>query len=176
MSALFDIVTGRVVAGNAGVVFGPLGMAAGLVGTAISAASTISAGQNAQALGNYEAAQHIQDSMLDTAFGQRKMLDQQYKDKFIQSQLVARAAGSGLDPSIGSPNVLSQQIAGRGTYNALSDLAQGQARATTQENLASGARYQGDLAESQVPLQLAGTIAGGAGSFFSQGQKLRYWG
>jgi hypothetical protein len=156
--------------------FGPLGLITGLVGTAISAAGSAAAGQNAKALGDFEQAQYAQDAMTDVAVGQRKMLDQQYRTKFIQSQLQARAAGGGQNPAVGSANILGQQIAGRGEYNSLMDLSQGQIRAAAATNMGSGDEYQGRLAESMVPYQIAGTIAGGAGSFFSGAQKLGLWG
>lgn len=156
--------------------FGPLGMVLGVVGSVVSAAGTIAAGDNAEAMGQFEQKQYAEQAMEHVAAGQRAAEEQKYKTRLVQSQLQARAAGSGINPAIGSTNLDSQQIAGRGTYNALMDLSQGQVAAASLTNEGSAARYQGDLEQSLAPMRAFGTIASGAGSFFQQGQRLSLWG
>lgn len=156
--------------------FGPLGMVLGVVGSVVSAAGTIAAGDNAEAMGQFEQAQYAEQAKEHVAAGQRQMEEQNYKTKLVQSALQARAAGNGINPAIGSTNVLSQDIAGRGEYNSLLRLSTAQGEAAGYTNEGSAARYQGDLDQSLAPLKAFGTIAGGAGSFFQQGQKLSAWG
>ena len=177
MSAIFNLVRARgltdsLIAGGA--VFDPLtltAMALTAVGTGISAAGTIAAGQNAQQMGIFQQKEYAEQAMNDVATSQRKMLDQQRQGKMVQSQLVARAAGAGLNPSVGSVVGLSSQIAGRSTYNALMDLSQGRNAAAGLTNMGSAARYQGDLANSLAPMEAFGTIASGAGSMFMTAAK-----
>lgn len=156
--------------------FGPLGMVLGVVGSVVSAAGTIAAGDNAEAMAQFQQQQYAEQAKEHVAAGQRAAEDQNYKTKLVQSALTARAAGSGINPAIGSTNLDSQQIAGRGTYNALMDLSNGQVAAAGLTNEGSAARYQGDLEQSMAPLKALGTIASGAGSFYQQGQKLSLWG
>ena len=177
MSAIFDLARARtlfdsLVAGGA--VFDPLtmtAMALTAVGTGISAAGTIAAGNNAQQMGVFQQKEYGQQAMDAVATSQRKMLDEQRKGKEIQSQLVARAAGNGLNPATGSVLGLSSQIAGRSTYNSLMDLSQGRNTAAGLTNMGDAARYQGDLTESLAPMEAIGTIASGAGSMFMTAAK-----
>jgi hypothetical protein len=157
-----------------GAVFDPLTMAAmamTAIGTGISAAGTIAAGQNAEAMGQFQQKEYAEQGMNDVATSQRKMLDQQRTGKMVQSQLVARAAGAGLNPSVGSVVGLSSQIAGRSTYNSLMDLSQGRNAAAGLTNMGDAARYQGDLTNSVAPMEAIGTIASGAGSMFMAAAK-----
>lgn len=156
--------------------FGPLGLVMGVVGSVISAAGTIAAGDAAQQMGEFQQKQYAEQALENVAAGQRKAEDDKYKARLVQSQLQARAAGSGIDPAIGSTNLDSQQIAGRGTLMALTDLSQGQMTAAGLTNEGSAAKYQGDLEQSLAGAKALGTIASGAGSFFEQGQKLSLWG
>lgn len=156
--------------------FGPLGLVLGVVGSVVSAAGTIAAGDAAEAMGEFQQKQYAEQALENVAAGQRKAEDDKYKTRLVQSELLARAAGGGTNPAIGSTNLDSQQIAGRGTYNALGDLSAGQVTAAGLTNEGSAARYQGDLEQSLAPMKAFGTIASGAGSFFQQGQKLSLWG
>jgi hypothetical protein len=177
MSAIFELARARGLTDSlmaGGAVFGPLAiasMALTALGTGISAAGSIAAGQNAAALGQFQQKEYGEQAMNDVATSQRKMLDEQRKGKEIQSQLVARAAGNGLNPSVGSVVGLSSQIAGRSTYNSLMDLSQGRNAAAGLTNMGSAARYQGDLTNSLAPMEAIGTIASGAGSMFMTAAK-----
>lgn len=145
---------------------GVAGAATSLVGGAVQAGGAAAQGSNALALGQYESAQYQQEADTSVARSQRKMQEQQRKGQLTQSTLVARAAGSGLNPSVGSVNVLGQQIAGRNTFASLSDLAAGEDVAAGYENQSNAALYQGELAKSMVPEEEIGAYAGGASSAF----------
>lgn len=155
----------------------PLVAAAPLIGTVVGVGTSLAggiaaangdaaAGANAQALGQYQAAQFEQEADTSVARAQRKMEEQQRTGKLIQSKLQANSAGSGLTPGVGSTSILSQQIEGRSTYSALTDLASGEDLAAGYENQAEGALYQGDLKKSLVPEEQFGAYAGAASSAF----------
>lgn len=142
------------------------GVATSLAGGAISAAGAAEQGANAQAEGQYEQAQYEQESDTSVARAQRKAEEQRRRGTLVQSQLVARGAGAGLNPAVGSTSVLSQQIAGRSEYSELNDLAAGQDMAAGYENMGEAAAYRGRLAQSMVPIEEAGSFAGAASSAF----------
>lgn len=148
------------------IVAGVIGAATSLVGGVVQAQGAAAQGRNAEALGKYQAEQYEQEAETSVARAQRKMEEQQRKGKLTQSMLTARGAGSGIDPSVGSTNILGQEIEGRNTYAALSDLAAGKDVAAGFENQAAAAKYQGDLAESMVPEEQIGAYAGAASSAF----------
>ena len=137
------------------------------LGTMASANASLAAGRNAEAMGQYQQAQYLQEADTSVARAQRKMEEQNRKTELVQSQLTARSAGAGLNPATGSTDILAGQIGQRGTYNSLMDLSQGQDIAGGYYNMGAAARYQGDLAEKMAPMQAAGSIAGGAGSMFN---------
>lgn len=143
-----------------------VGAATSLVGGVVQAQGAAAAGANAQALGEYQAEQLQQEGETSIARAQRKMEEQQRRGKLVQSTLQARGAGAGIDPSTGSTSVLSQQIEGRNTYSALTDLAAGEDQATGFQNQAAADEYQGNLAKSLVPEEEIGAYAGAASSAF----------
>lgn len=143
-----------------------VGVGTSLIGGVVQAEGAAQQGRNAQALGQYQSEQYQQESETSVARAQRKMEEQQRKGQLTQSMLVARGAGAGLNPSVGSVNVLGQQIQGRNTYAALSDLAAGEDVAAGYDNQAASAEYQGDLTESRVPEEEIGSYAGAASSAF----------
>lgn len=146
---------------------GPVvGAATSLIGGVTGAMGASSQGANSKAMAQFEAAQYQDEAETSVGRAQRKMEEQQRKGQLTQSTLVARAAGAGLTPSVGSVNLLSQQIQGRNTYAALSDLAAGEDVAAGYQNQESAARYQGGLAESVVPQEQIGSYAGAASSAF----------
>lgn len=142
------------------------GAATSAVGGITAANGDAAAGANAQALGQYQAAQYEQEADTSVARAQRKMEEEQRRGMLVQSTLQARGAGAGIVPQVGSTSLLGQQIAGRTTYSALTDLSAGQDLAAGYENQAAGAKYQGDLAESVVPEEQIGAYAGAASSAF----------
>lgn len=151
-----------------------------VVGGAISAAGTIAggqaanaAGQSAQNMENYKAAQETQAAQESRASSQRQALEVGRKTQLVQSQLQARAAASGggaADPTILN---LGGNIAGRGEYEALTDLYTGENRARGLQDQATGdiLTGQANAAEGSAKqmasyLSAAGTIIGTAGSAY----------
>lgn len=145
------------------------------VGTAISAGGSIAAGQNAQKLGQFQSQELTQQAETDVATSQRKMLEAQRKGGLLQSELVARAAGGGANPAVGSDVKLASDIAGRTQYQSLMDLSQGQNAGAGLTNQASGDLYSGNLSAAYAPYAAIGSIASGAGSMAGTLSKAGYF-
>ena len=143
----------------------PLALASTVASAGIGAAGTIAAGNNAAAMGRYQNQEYTQQAETATATGQRAMLEERRKTGLVESTLQARAAGGGGSATSNSTLNLSRQIAGRGEYNALMDLSQGQNQAAGLTNMGQAAQYGGNIAKTGDMYSAAGTIAGGAGSF-----------
>jgi hypothetical protein len=167
-------------------------MAATAVGGGLSAASTIAGGNTAKQAGlmqqqaavlrqqgdNYQADQLVENEGSEIGAAQRQMLDTQFKTKMANSSLEARGAASGVNIGTGSPLATEKAIASRGSYQALSDLYNGQNRAVGLDNQAAGLRYSGEIEKyggdvaawsgeqqrTASNLAALGTIAGSAGS------------
>lgn len=142
------------------------GLATSLYGAGVQAQGYREQAANAEALGQYQQAQYLEEGNTAVAQSQRAMEEQTRKGRLVQSTLVARGAGAGLDTSMGSVSDLSQNIAGRNEYASLMDLSRGQDMAAGYMNMGAGAKYQGDLAESMVPQETAGAYANAASSMF----------
>lgn len=143
----------------------PLALASTVASTVIGAAGSISAGKNAEAMGRYQREEYQQQAQAATAIGQRSMLEDRRKTGLVESSLQARAAGNGGTATSGTALGLASDIAGRGEYNALMDLSQGENQAAGLTNQGEAAAYGGKIAKIGDMYSAAGTIAGGVGSF-----------
>jgi hypothetical protein len=153
-------------------------MASTVAGSALSAQATLAGGAAARQAGmmqqqeaNYEADQLDTNAVQSIAASQRRALEDRQRARLANSSLIARAAASGVNPSVGSPLATSQDIAMRGEYQALLDLFQGENEATGLRNKAAGVRYSGQAAAiggeeaaQAARLTAAATLIGGAGS------------
>lgn len=147
----------------------------------LTAMSTIAGAGAARAQGvaqnnaaQYEAQQLDMNAASARAAGQRRMLDTQDQTRLLQSRAIANAAGSGVNPGVGSPLATVGGIAQRGSYKAAMDLWRGQNEATGLENQATGVRYSGNAALIGSQYAAAGTIAGGAGSMLTEFGRYAY--
>lgn len=156
----------------------PLTLAAGLTagaGTIMSGNAAAAAGQMGQNAKNYEAQQLNQNAVQERAVAQRQALDKARETTFALSGLQARAAASGgsaQDPTVVK---LGGDIAGRGKYEALADMYQGENRARGLEAQAKGDIYtgealkmEGDMKREASYFSAAGTVLGSAGSMARQ--------
>jgi hypothetical protein len=150
------------------------GLAATIMGANVQKQGIAEQAENAEALGTYQQEQYLQEADTSVAQSQRAMEEQQRKGKLVESTLVARGAGSGLDTTMGSVSELGQNIAGRSEYASLMDLSRGQDMAAGFTNMGAGAKYQGDLAESMVPQQTAAANINAASSVFSTLGRFKY--
>ena len=175
-------------------------MALGAVGSSIGAAGTIAGGnaalQGAQiqsaALNNqgtldlqasqFTADQLSQNATTAIASAQRQALDTRLQTSLVGSQFTARAAGSGLSATGSTAISEREQIAGRGEYLALGQMAAGENTAVGLTNEAAAtifsgqaqqygtsaqavaALYSGATAQTSAEYGAAATIAGGGAS------------
>lgn len=139
-----------------------------MVGTLVSAAGTIAAGNQAAAAGESRALQLEQKATQERASGQRQMFEKQRQTSLVQSQLQARASadgGSATDPGVLK---ISEDIAGRGTQQGLTDLANGENAARGLEDQAKASRISGQAAQDGSRFAAVGTIASGFGNGFER--------
>jgi hypothetical protein len=164
--------------------FDPTGgiLTAGLTmaGGAMSAGGTLAggafakqAGQMQQQAAEYQAEEDEQNAAQAFAAGQRTSLDTAMKMRMAISKSTAVAAGSGVNAGTGSSLTNVGEIEQRGSYQAATDLFNGESKATGLLNEAKAARYGGVIAkiggeEAQTAsyLTAAGTLAGSAGGAF----------
>jgi hypothetical protein len=142
------------------------GLAMSAVGASVGAMGTLASGKNAAAMGQYQQQEYGVQADEATATAQRQMMEQQRETRLVQSTLTARAAGSGASASAPSVISLGSQIAGRGEYNALMSLSQGENQAAGLTSMGRAAAYGGSIAEEGSRYAAVGTLAGGAGSMF----------
>lgn len=164
------------------------------IGAGISAAGTLAGGDIANQAAQMKAAalrseasltaqQLTQNASTTRAVAQRQALDTRQQARYAEGSLTANAAGGGLSAS-GSTNVaLTGQVASRGEYMALGEMASGENKARGMENEAAftkygaelnaeGALYQGEAAALGSKYSAAGTIASGLGSGLNMAGKL----
>lgn len=162
--------------------FGTIGLVTGIVGSVVSAGSSLLAGnQQAQAgraqqqEADLEAAQLAQTAGQERAAAQQKAIEQRRQARLAQSrnQAVAAASGGGAtDPTV---LALDSSLAGEGELNALTELYQGEAKARGLEGQAAATQYQGKLARFSGRQAMGGAFFGsGAGLLSGVGNTLLY--
>lgn len=158
------------------------------VSGAISAASTLAGGRHAAeagALAQQQSAMQAKQIRMNAsqalASGQRRMFERQERTRMAVSSNVARAGASGVDAGSGSPAFNAGALEGRGSYQALMDLFNGQSEATGLRNQADAVEYEGALKawegearKRASRLAAIGTLAGTAGNVASTYGKFTY--
>lgn len=134
---------------------------AALTSSALTAEGQELSGSLAQAEGQFEATQDIQNASTARAEAQRGAFDVDTSTRLALSSLTAKAAGSGLNAGGATTVAVARSIGERGTYLALSEMAQGEATARGLEDSAVAARITGDAAKYGSVLQAMGTIYAG---------------
>ena len=124
---------------------------------------TILSGQSANTSAQYAAGQMDYQAGQVQAASQRSAADQRRVATLANSRLQALAGGSGADPTVVR---LASEIAGRGEYNALAAIYQGDNAASGLRAQAAGTRYSGEVAEQAAELQAFGQFANGASQMF----------
>jgi len=151
-----------------------------VAGAALSAGGTIAGGMAAGAAGesqrdamNFRATQEEMAAQESRAASQRVAMDKRRESVLLNSKLQARAAASG--GGADDPGVLdlAGDIAGRGEYDALTELYKGENRARGLMDSAMASRMTGEaaLAEGKAKrnssfLSAAGTLIGGSASAY----------
>jgi hypothetical protein len=132
-----------------------------------AAQGDLAAGQNAEALGVYQQGEYEQQAEQAFAMGQRSMEDEQRTEQYTMSTLIAKGAGGGVAATSPSTLNVARQIAGRGEYNALLALSQGEDQAAGLMGMGYAAKYQGDIAQYSSQWQALGAQYSGVGALYS---------
>lgn len=119
-------------------------------------------GQFTQANDEFVAAQYRQNATNTRAQAQRSAFDINDQTRLALSTFQARAAGSGLNATGETPMSVVGQIGARGTYLALSEMANGENTARGMEDQATAAHLTGLAAKYGADLAAAGTRYSGA--------------
>ena len=145
-----------------------LAAVASLVGTAVSAVGTIAAGQSRRRQADYEAAQLNVRAGEERAAAGLQAMEANRRTRLTQSTLQARADASGFGGSDPTVLDLAGGIAERGALEAGIIRYGGTSRGRAYDAQAEGTRMSGRAAESGAYWSAAGTIIGGAASFFGR--------
>jgi hypothetical protein len=154
-----------------------------LIGGALSASSTLAAGDDAvttsKIIANqqeYKGQQLDMQAQESRAAAQRAMLDKRRQAGLMLSTLRARVAGGGGDTTDSGTINLAEGITERGEMEALTEMYKGENRARGLEDMAAGARREGDAAifegavkKRAARMKAAGTIVGAVGGAASAG-------
>lgn len=152
--------------------------------TALSSAGYLTAGQAALYRGqaqqqeqNYSADVLQQQANQERAAASAQIADTTRSTDLLESTIRARAAASGAGATAPTVVSLEQGVAGRGEYNALSQLYSGEERGKGMENQAALDRYMGTQYATAGQLQqqeeqtkaLASLLQGGSSLFSKYG-------
>jgi hypothetical protein len=142
-------------------------MAASAAGGGISALGTLASGSAAKTAANFKAAQLRQNASQAIAANQRQALDTEQRTNLAISSATARAGASGVASDTGSPVTNTGAIAQRGSYQAFTQMFNGESTATGLENEAAGDEYTGEAQQDASYLAAGGQVASTAGNMMS---------
>lgn len=136
-------------------------------GTILQASSQMAAGRAAQKAGNMEKAASDVAANNANAAAQRKAIESQRQATLAGSRLQAlSAAGGGAsDPTIVN---LAEGIAGKGEYNAMTDLYNGESDAAALTDKGNLAQYEGRVKNQTAKTQAIGSVLSSAGSLYGK--------
>lgn len=139
-------------------------------GAAVSGLSAISQGQQAKAMGNYQAAQAAADA--DAARGYAELEAKSIRDaaKKQRSAAIAAQAGAGVSVDVGTAELINQEIDAGGEYDAQMAILTGGTRARQLNAQGEAARIGGSNA-ARAGFMNAGATALSAGYKVASGWK-----
>lgn len=139
-----------------------------VVGTVVSAAGSIAAGNAQKAAADFQAAQLRQNATYQQAAGQRESMEAERKAKLANSAALAYGAASGLGTDDNDPSFqnLTYSITERGKYQGEVATADANIRAQGMQNQANAAVFSGQQAQQAGEINAFSSILGGASSFF----------
>lgn len=148
---------------------------AGVIGAGLSLFGTITAanqqrqqaGQERQ-LAQFNAMQEERRAQQERATAQRQALERRRLTQIAQSTLQARAAASGGKATDASVIQLSSDIAGRGEYQALTEMFSGESRARALEDKAGATRFEGEARAQAAEAKAKSMLLSGFGSLFTR--------
>lgn len=148
---------------------GNIGSALSIGGTILGGASSLGQGQAAKAYGKYQAAQLENNANASNATAQRQSLNDVRKAAYLQSRVKADAAGGGGDTTDSGTQGILSGIDQVGQQDALTDLYNGQERASGDYAQANADVYQGDKQNTAAIYSALGTGVKGFGTILSKG-------
>ena len=133
-------------------------------GTGIAAGGDLTAGNNAAALGEANAAYLKVQAGQDIAQGSQEVSNQNLETKYIISNVRGAAASSGGTAT--SPSIVNIEgaIAARGSYNALSDMYAANEKAQGLNYQGALDIYSGKVTQEADEMKALSTVLSGAGS------------
>ena len=137
-------------------------------GSLLTAYSQVQEGNNAAALGKYQAAQFRASANQQIGASQVAAQETQRQTDYIASRALAVAAASGggaSDPTV--VNILAR-IAGEGAYKKSVDIYQGQSAAANLEMQAATAEYGGQATKNASRVKAYSTLMVGGSSLYSK--------
>lgn len=139
-----------------------------LAASAVSAVGQVQQGNAAKASADFQAAQQEQQAGQQRAAAQRQAIEQRRQSRVLESRARAVAGASGA--GVGDPTVVNElaDIKNVGEFNALTALFQGEESATGLEMAAESARREGAASRQASRINAAGTLIGGAASFYDR--------
>jgi hypothetical protein len=145
-----------------------MGMTAAVTGTLLSAGGKVYGAQKSAASADYSAAVLDQQAGQSVASGIQGSINERRKAQYVASAAQARAAASGggaTDPTVVD---IIGNIQGEGEYRALTELYQGQDRATSLRARASGLRREASAERTSGWLSGISTVLSGGSSFYDK--------
>lgn len=140
----------------------------GLIGTIVSAAGTIAAGQAEKEQADYEAKQLDLKAQEEQAASQREAFEADKEKRLVVSRQQALAAASGLTASDPTVVDITSGTEAYGVYRSRMFRYGGEERATGLRAQAEGRRISGQAAAQGAMYSALGTVIGGFGSFFGK--------
>jgi len=144
-----------------------IGLIAGLIGSGVSAAGTIAAGNQAEASAEFEAKQLEAAANEEKAAAQREAATKRKERDFILSRQQAVAGASNLGALDETVLDLAGDVVQESAVQEGMIRYGGDSRAAGRRAQAQAARLSGQAAKTGSYLSAAGTIIGGVGSFAS---------
>lgn len=141
-----------------------------VAGAAVSAGSAISQGRQAQATGNYQAAQAAADADAARATAQLEADKLRKAGRQQRSQAVAAQAASGVKVDTGTAELINTEITQQAEEDALTTIQSGNTRARQINAEGEAARISGNNAKKAGVLNATSTALG-AGATVAKGWK-----
>lgn len=133
-------------------------------GTILSTVGAIQQGNAAQASANYQAQQLDAQAKTERAVAQRQANEERRQKELVisRARAVGAASGGGQDYD------LLGDLEEEGEYRAATAMWEGEEAAKGRTNQANAARFEGKQAKKASRFKAAGTILGGATSFYDR--------
>jgi hypothetical protein len=155
---------GTIAGGNAQQQAGQMAATAALNSSQLTAAAEEQGGEFQEQESGFEATELDQNAATVRAQAQRQALDTTQQSNMLQSKQTAEVAGSGLSTTGSTAIEQREQIAGRGEYMALGEMANGENTARGLEDEATAAEYTGAAAKYGADESAEATLYGGQAS------------